>query len=147
MPVDHTTHGFVATLSNGATVAEHQSEWIIIEGERKPWVRLGDYLLKNKLYLTSLRYNGNGQTYHAPKLDTRFEKGGLHPDWYSLEYIFEHEEGASGASDTLLVDIGAYYGDMSMHTIIEIGGQRTVWTQVRKGHRAMAYVAGKEQAM
>jgi hypothetical protein len=44
----------------------------------------------------------------------------------------------------LLVDIGAIYADMSVHTIIEIGGQQTVWTQVRQNYKPMAEVPAKE---
>jgi hypothetical protein len=139
MPAD-ATHGFVATLSDGTTVAEHTGEWTIVEGARKPWVRLCDYLLENKLYITSLRYNINGVTYHAPKLDTRFEKGGIHPKGYSLEYIYEREEGFMpvGVTEFLAVDVGAYYGGPSVHQIVEVGGQKTAWMQVRNEYKPMA---------
>ena len=140
------THNFVATLSDGTVAAEHSGQWVVIDGERKPWVRLGDYLLQNGLHVTSLRYNANGTTYHAPKLDTRFEKGGQEPDWYSLEYIIEVEEGPNGREEMHLVDIGAYFGDVSVHQIIELGGQETSWVQLRKNYKAMAYVAGREVA-
>ena len=131
------THGFVATLSNGTTAAEHSEQWDIIEGARKPIVRLSQYIAENNLFVTSLRYNANGQTYHMPKLDTRFEEGGLQPDHYSVEYIYERDEGFDGVTEKLFVDLGAFYGEVSVHTIIEIGGQQNMWSHVRSGYNPM----------
>lgn len=131
------THGFVATLSNGTTAAEHTEQWQLIDGARKPIVRLCQFLAENNLFVTSLRYNANGQTYHIPKLDTRFNKGGLQPDHYSTEYIYERDEGFEGVTEKLFVDLGAFYGDVSVHTIFEVGGQHTLWVQVRNKYRPM----------
>lgn len=131
------THGFVATLSDGTVAAEHQDNWAILPGERKPWVRLAQHLAQEGLHVTSLRYNANGQTYHAPKLDTRFEKGGRAPDHYAIEYILEREESPGSVVERLFVDIGAYYGNASVHMLIELGGQQSVWTQLRNGYAAM----------
>ncbi len=141
------THGFVATLSNGTTVAEHHGDYTVIAGERKPFVRLCTFVAENGLYLTSLRYNANSTVYHAPKLDQRWEKGGLHPDRYGIEYIVELEEGPQGREECHYVDVAAYYGDMSVHTIIELGGSQHVHTQLRQGYIALASAPAIQQVM
>lgn len=145
MPADNAKHGWIASLSDGTTANEHHGDYTVIDGERKPFVRLCNFLLREKLHLTSLRYNANGTTYHAPKLDQRWNKGGIHPTGYSLEYVAEIEEDVSGVrSQALYVDIAAIYSDISVHTIIEIGDQQQVYTQVRQGYKPMAEAVAEE---
>lgn len=140
--MDNTTH-WVATLSDGTVAVEHKGDWQIIEGERKPWVRLCQLLQDKNLHITSLRYNANGQTYHAPRLNDRFMHGGDHPISYSIQYIFERDEGIDGVREFNAVDIGAQYEGFSVNQIIELGGQRTSWVQVRYGFEPLAPARAK----
>ena len=133
-------YGFVATLSNGTVAAENNGMWTVIPGERKPWVRLQQYCADNDLHITSLRLNVDGQTYHLPKIDTRFNTGALHPDSYSIQYIGEVEQ--DGTTNNL-IDVGAYYGDVSVHLMCELDGQHTSWTQVRQDFKPLCKVGGK----
>lgn len=137
-------HGWIANLSNGEIAVEHEGDWIVRPGERLPWPRLSSFCGNNKIHITALAFEANGTKFYAPKLDTRFEKGGIQPDAYSIEYIAEFEEGPEGSVQGLLADIGSYYGKISVHTIVEIGGQEHVWTQVRQDYNPMVMIRAKE---
>lgn len=143
--MENTTHHWVATLSDGTVAIENKGDWSVVEGERKPWVRLCDHLVKNNLHITSLRYNANGTTYHAPRLNDRFMHGGEHPETYSIQYIYERDEGSDGVTETQLVDIGAQYEGFSVNQVIELDDQSNgkSWVQVRRDFVPMAPARAK----
>lgn len=131
------TPGWVATLSDGTVATEHQGDYKIIEGAPKPWARLCAYLGQNKLHITSLRYNANGKTYHLPRADVRWNKGGQHPEYYAVEHVMEREESNDGVSVSEFVDVMACYANFTTNIIIEIGGEQMTWMEVRPGFQPM----------
>ncbi len=127
------THiSWIATTSTGRTVAEHE-DYKILEGERKPWVRFLRELAPGE-YLTSLRVQLNGQNVHLPRYrQTLADKPGLAPSHYSLEYAVEVDNVFGDSSQKTFLDIGAYYGQTSIHAVCELEGNNA-WVEVRQDY-------------
>lgn len=136
---------WVATLSNGDTVVEKSGEWVEIPGERKPWVRLTQFVGKEGLHLTSLRLNIDGRTVHMPRMNfDRFAMNDVSvaPLFYSLQYHMEVEMMGSGGAfekEARFIDLAAHYPEgMAVHFIQEIGEQNNSWIVVSKDAVRMA---------
>lgn len=130
---------FVATLSDGSTAVEESGEWVTRYGERKPWVRLIQFVAKNGLHLTSLRLNIDGRTIHLPreKFD-RFSLEGMTPNFYSLNYHLEVDDiNAGGGKQTHFVDLAAHFDDFSVHYIQDISQGSNSWIVVTKGDQPL----------
>lgn len=133
---------WVATLSDGTTAVEHSGQYQIIPGERKPWIRLTQFLVENDLHLTSLRLNFRGRTIHMPR--ATFDRFGLGekncaPSFYSLQYLIEGELGDDGTLEqTTFIDLVAHYDELQVHYIQDITDGNTSWVVVTEGLRTMA---------
>lgn len=126
---------WVATLSDGSTITEHSGQFKIIEGERKPWVRLCRFLGDNKLWLTSLRLNYRGRTIHMPR--TKLDKFGMTertrtPLYYSLQYHHEAEMTFGGAvkEEWNYIDLAAHYQDFAVHFVQDVTNGDNSWIVV-----------------
>jgi len=126
---------WVATLSDGSTITEHSGDFKIIPGERKPWVRLCNFMGENKLWITSLRFNYRGRTIHLPR--AKFEKFNLQervkpPIYYSLQYHHEAEMTLGGQviEEWLYVDLAAHYPDFAVHFIQDVTNGNNSWIVV-----------------
>jgi hypothetical protein len=135
---------WVATLSNGDTIAEQSGEWVEIPGQRKPWVRLTQFAAKNGYYLTSLRLNVDGRTIHMPRANfDRFamNETSLAPLFYSLQYHME-ADGLFGSGDekqSKFIDLAAHYPEgIAVHYIQELGEQSNSWVLLTKDAQRMA---------
>jgi hypothetical protein len=81
---------WVATLSNGTVAVEKEGEFIIVEGERKPWFKLLQKLKSDGLWLTSLRLNIDGRKVHLPSINGgKFDS--KPPLFYSISYQLDIE--------------------------------------------------------
>lgn len=133
---------WVATLSDGSTVAEHTGEYQHIPGERTPWVRLTQFAAKNKLYITSLRLNFRGRTIHMPR--PNFGRFGLNkvsraPLFYSLNYMVEGEmSGDELIHQTTFVSLVAHYSDFDVHYIQDTEEGNNSWVLVTEGYNPAA---------
>src|SRR6476469_8851193 len=126
---------WVATLSDGSTVTEHTGDFKILEGERKPWIRLCRFLGSNHLWLTSLRFNYRGLTIHMPR--TKLDKFGMEnrvkpPLYYALQYHHEAEMTMGGAvqEEWSYVDLAAHYQDFAVHYIQDATNGDNSWIVV-----------------
>jgi len=126
---------WVATLSDGSTVTEHQGDFAVIPGERKPWVRLCRFLGQNGLWITSLRFNFRGRTLHMPR--TKLDKFGMTerlkpPLYYSLQYHHEAEMTLAGQieQEWVYVDLAAHYQDFAVHFIQDVSNGNNSWIVV-----------------
>lgn len=133
---------WIATLSDGTTAVEHTGEYKIVPGERKPWVRLTQFLAEEDLHLTSLRLNFRGRTIHMPRQNfDRFSLGKLSvaPSFYSLQYILEADISNGGELvETPFVDLIAHYDDFQVHHIQELKDGNTSWVVTTKNLLPMA---------
>jgi hypothetical protein len=128
------TARWVATLSDGSTVAEHAGEFQIVPGERKPWIRLCQFAADNNLHLTSLRLNFKGRTIHLPR--SKFDRFDMNessrtPAFYALQYHLEgtfEEDGSFSQTD--FIDLAAHYDDFVVHYIQNITDANTSWVVV-----------------
>lgn len=136
------TAQWVATLSDGTTVVEHNGDFQIKPGERKPWVRLCQFTEDNNLHLTSLRLNYDGRTVHMPRSSLgRFGIGEVNqsPSCYSLQYHIEGEMRNGGELEqTLFVDMAAHYDDFIVHYIQDVTNGNNSWVIVTKGAERLA---------
>ncbi len=120
---------WVATLSNGDTVAEKSGEWQEVPGQRTPWVRFAKFAAEKDLFLTSLRLNIDGRTVHMPRINfDRFamNETSLAPLFYSLQYHMEADMLGGGGieKETRFIDLAAHYPEgVAVHYIQEMGDQ------------------------
>jgi hypothetical protein len=124
---------WIATLSNGNTIVEHEGEFSLRTGELTPWVRLTHFLIENDLYLTSLKLNFRGRTIQLPS--TKFDRFNLEtkkPDYYSLQYHIEavQELGAGPFEQVLFVDLAAHYPDFAVHFIQDVTNGNDSWVVI-----------------
>jgi hypothetical protein len=126
---------WIATLSNGDTVAEHTGNFEFLEGEPTPWVRLTHFVGDNQLHLTSLRFNFNGRTVHMPR--TKLDKFGFAernrpPAYYSLQYHHEAEMDMTGElkNREFFVDLAAHYPQFAVHFIQDLQQGDNSWVVV-----------------
>ena len=134
---------WIATLSNGATAVEHSGEYSIIPGERKPWVRLTEFLTINNLHLTSLRLNFRGRTIHMPRENfDRFSLNALSrsPSFYSLQYFLEGEMGLTGGitEQRHYIDLVAHFDTFEVHYVHDLEDGNTSWVLVTENFESMA---------
>lgn len=134
---------WVATLSDGSTVVEHEGEYAQVPGERKPWVKLVQFAGQNKLHLTSLRLNFRGRTVHLPraKFDRfDFNDKAVAPLSYSLQYHLEAEMGPDGSfgNEHRFVDLAAHYPEFTVHYIQDITDGNNSWVLITKGDLPLA---------
>lgn len=133
---------WVATLSNGTTAVEHIGEYTVKPGERKPFVKLAEYLADNDLHLTSLRLNIKGRTIHMPRVN--FDRFNLNeksraPLFYSLQYFLEAEMGGGGLEkQTHFADLVAHYPAFDVHYIQDITDGNNSWVTVTENYTPMA---------
>jgi hypothetical protein len=141
---------WVATLSDGTTAVEHSEDWKIIEGQRKPWVRLCQFAAEEGLHLTSLRLNFRGRTIHMPRMAfDRFDMNeqSLAPKFYSLQYHIEGEFLDNGGfSQVDFVDLAAHYDGYVVHYIQDVSDGNTSWVVVTDESReALAPTPRKQE--
>jgi hypothetical protein len=103
------TANWIATLSNGETVVENTGKFRVIEGQRRPWVRLCSLVEENDLHLTSLRLNFKGKTVHMPKKFDKFNLEGKPPVFYSLNYAIEADNLTGDVDQTFWINLAAHY--------------------------------------
>lgn len=136
MEATQTKVSWVATTSNGEQVAEHKGNYTVIDGERKPWVRLCQNLATNGEHITSLRLwivDKHGQrTVNLPRLNSRFKANTI-PDRYSIEYILEADDVLGATKQDEFIDVGTHYGNVSVHYIQQINDIANSWIEVRSG--------------
>jgi hypothetical protein len=126
---------WVATLSDGSTIVENTGDFQIVEGERKPWVRLCKFLGDSGLWLTSLRFNYRGRTVHLPRMT--LDKFGMTdrikpPLYYSLQYHHEAELSLGGVlqKEWIYVDLASHYQDFAVHFIQDVSNGDNSWIAV-----------------
>lgn len=133
---------WVATLSDGSTVAEHTAEYTVLPGERKPWVRLCSFLADNDLQLTSLRLNFQGRTVHLPRANFGrfgFDEKSRAPLSYSLQYHIEGEMmGEVSLSQTNFIDLAAHYENFTVHYVQDTTDGNNSWVIVTEGDTPLA---------
>lgn len=132
---------WVATLSNGDKAVEYSGEYQIVPGERKPWVRLTQFLVEKDLSLVSLELDVEGKKVSLPATDfNRFGLGDFNyiPLHYSLQYHIEGEFDQTGIfTQANYVDIVAHYQDFAVHYIQNLNGGDAYIT-VTQGFEPMA---------
>lgn len=130
---------WVATMSDGTTVAEHSGEYVEIPGQRMPWIRLTSFLAENDLHLTSLRVNVGGRTIHMPRVTGRFVDQAVAPLYYSVDYKAEAEMGDGGTfrEQKRFIDLIAHYDSFEVHYIQSLDATNA-WVIVTEGYFPMA---------
>lgn len=140
---------WVATLSDGSTVAEHSGEFQLIDGQRKPWVRLCSFAAEGDLHLTSLRLNHKGRTTHMPRSNfLRFGLESRAPLSYALEYKVEAEMGDDGTfGDTKqFIALVALFDKFEVHFIQDLQDGNNSWVAVTEGYLPMAETPRRKDA-
>lgn len=123
---------WIATVSDGTTIAEHEGQYEIIPGERKPWVRLCQSLRAEGKHLTSLRLRIGDRAIHLPRSQGRFStKNPVAPDFYSLEHIVELDGIGGDQSQSDFLDAAAHYEGYSVHFITQVDDITNAWVEVR----------------
>ena len=120
---------WVATISDGTSAVEHQGEFQIISGERKPWVRLIKKLEAEGKYLTSLRLQAGERVINMPRLkNNRFDS--YPPLYYSLSYIYEADDLLGRMTEKHFINLGAHYKDYAVHFIQDMNDISSAWITV-----------------
>jgi hypothetical protein len=132
---------WIATLSNGETLAEHFGDYTETPGERKPWVRLCKYLAENDLHLESLHLNVNGHIITMPSAS--FNKFGidnsLSPHSYSLQYYLEGEIDEVGQlTNQRFIDLIAHFESYDVHHINDLQNGNENWIVVTPSTSTLA---------
>lgn len=132
---------WVATLSDGTTKREHEGEYAIVPGERKPWVRLTRFLNDSGLHLTGLTLKFRDREVHMP--EDQFQKLSMNgakivaPTSYSLQYMMEKEL-YGGQAETYFVDLIAHYPEFEVHLVQNVSSGNESWVTVTQGFQSMA---------
>jgi hypothetical protein len=125
---------WVATLSDGATVTEHEGNFTVRPGDKSPWRRLCEWTAERGLHLTSVRIQVGGQTVHLPRLNNRF--CGSVPYRYSMacRRLDSLRVEAGGRADGKVemedfhLDFAAHFKGFSVHVLVDLN--RNAWVEV-----------------
>lgn len=131
---------WVATLSDGTTAVQDEGEFVLVPGERRPWVKLVQKLGEKQLHLTSLRLNVDGRTIHLPRLKNH--KLGdnydfLPPENYALEYVVELDDLLGVPEEKHYIILIAVYPNFEVHYIQDLQDINNSWIAVTSGYRPM----------
>ena len=138
---------WIATLSDGSTAVEHRGEYQIVEGERKPWIRLCEFAANNGFHLTSLRLNFRGRTIHLPRATFdkfKMNETNVAPDFYSFQYHIEVDDILGDMDTTEFVDLAAHYGELTVHYVQDVTDGNTAWVIVTTGDTPLAPSPAKQ---
>jgi hypothetical protein len=80
--------GWKVSLSNGETFYEGKGSYKLINGEKSPWLRLGDYMKEKDLKITSLGiFTDDNKNFHLPSNGNNpsfnIFNDSLKPDYYN----------------------------------------------------------------
>lgn len=71
------------SLSNGETLYEEKGDYLRLDGQLSPWMRLKKYIEDNNLTITSLAlYTDNAQSYNLPS-------NGKNPKFHQFESVIK----------------------------------------------------------